>query len=97
MEVRRAGCRRGVYSVNILQIFVDLNDEHYPNRHIESKAGKLLKDLADLKLISIRDVKANDGFTETLKRIRAKNKGKSIPLSNITKEVEQVRAKRYGI
>ena len=63
---------------------------------LNPKAGKLLKDLADLKLISIRDVKANDGFSETLKKIRAKNKGKSIPLSDITREVEQVRAKRYG-
>ncbi len=63
---------------------------------LNPKAGKLLKDLADLKLISIRDVKANDGFSDTLKKIRSKNKVKSIPLSDITKEVEQVRAKRYG-
>ena len=63
---------------------------------LNPKAGKLLKDLADLNLISIREVSANDGLTETLKKIRAKSKGKSIPLSDITNEVEQVRAKRHG-
>lgn len=63
---------------------------------LNPKAGKLLKDLADLNLISIREVSANDGLAETLKKIRAKSKGKSIPLSDITNEVEQVRAKRHG-
>jgi hypothetical protein len=63
---------------------------------LNPKAGKLLKDLADLNLISIREVKNNDGFLKLVKKIRAKGKSNPITLEEITKEVESVRAKRYA-
>lgn len=59
---------------------------------LNPKATKLLKDLADLNLISIRDSSKN-GFAGVLKRLRSKNN--SAPtLEEITKEVEIVRSKR---
>jgi len=63
---------------------------------LNPKAGKLLKDLADLNLISIREIKNNDGFLKIVKKIRAKAKGNSYGLDEITREVESVRAKRYA-
>lgn len=58
------------------------------------KAKKLLKDLADLNLISIRDM-SKSGFSSILKRLRTKSK--SAPtLAEITKEVELVRTKRHA-
>jgi hypothetical protein len=62
---------------------------------LNPKAKKLLKDLADMNLISIRD-SSNDGFLKTLKKIRAKAKKSPISLEEITKEVETVRASRYA-
>jgi hypothetical protein len=63
---------------------------------LNPKAGKLLKDLADLNLISIRELKSNDSFLKVVKRIRAKGKDNLPSLDDITKEVESVRAKRYA-
>ena len=61
---------------------------------LNPKANQLLEDLADLKLISIRQEKAND-FIGFLKKLRSKSK-KKISLTEITSEVEAVRTKRYG-
>jgi hypothetical protein len=62
---------------------------------LNPKAGKLLEDLADLKLISIRKG-ADDGFLKLINKIRAKAKNKTPTLEEITKEVEIVRSKRYA-
>lgn len=60
---------------------------------LNPKAAKLLKNLADLNLITIQDIPKN-GFETIVKKLRAK--AKSAPsLDEITKEVELVRAKRY--
>jgi hypothetical protein len=63
---------------------------------LNPKAGKLLKDLADLNLIAIKEMKDDDGFLKVIKRIRGKAKKDPISLEEITKEVESVRAKRYA-
>ena len=61
---------------------------------LNPKAKKLLKDLAELKLIAINDAPENS-FAEVLKKLRSKSK--STPsLEEITKEVELVRTKRYA-
>ena len=60
---------------------------------INPKAKKLLKNLADLKLIKIKkDVKAD--FSSLLQKIRNKS-SKSLSLDEIIKEVENVRKSRY--
>lgn len=60
---------------------------------LNPKAAKLIKDLADLNLISIQDP-SKKGFTHILKKLRSK--AKSVPsLDEITKEVELVRTRRY--
>jgi hypothetical protein len=61
---------------------------------LNPKASKLLKNLADLKLIAIRDNPKN-GFRATLNNIRNKNIEK-LSLEEISKEVENVRSKRYA-
>lgn len=61
---------------------------------LNPKAAKLLRNLADMELISIQDL-SDDGFESVLKRLRSK--AKSAPtLEEITKEVDLVRSKRYG-
>jgi hypothetical protein len=61
---------------------------------LNPKAAKLLKNLADLNLIAIRDTSKN-GFATVLKKLRSK--AKSAPtLDEITNEVELVRSKRYA-
>lgn len=61
---------------------------------INPKAIQLLKDLADMDLISIQSNSEN-GFEDILKRLRAKST--SAPsLEEITKEVEAVRSARYA-
>jgi hypothetical protein len=62
---------------------------------LNPKAKKLLNDLADLNLISISEMK-EDTFMEVVKRIRSKSKENKLPLSEITKEVEKVRSRRYA-
>ena len=62
---------------------------------LNPKAGKLLEDLAELKLISIRKG-ADDGFLKLVNKFRAKAKNNPPTLEEITKEVEIVRSKRYA-
>ncbi|MCB0494786.1 MAG: hypothetical protein KDC79_01505 [Cyclobacteriaceae bacterium] len=62
---------------------------------LNPKAVKLLKDLADLKLISIADA-STDPFLEAVSQIREKAKSNPPTLEEITKEVETVRANRYA-
>lgn len=60
---------------------------------INPKALRLLKDLADMNLITIQDNSKN-GFASVLKKLRLK--AKTAPTyDEITKEVELVRQKRY--
>ncbi len=60
---------------------------------INPKAKRLLKDLADLKLIRInKDVKSE--FSSLIKKLRNKS-SKDLSLDEITKEVENVRKSRY--
>lgn len=61
---------------------------------LNPKAEKLLQDLADMNLISIKDA-ANDGFLKIVMQLRKKAKNPP-SLDEITKEVELVRAKRYA-
>lgn len=59
---------------------------------LNPKAARLLKDLADLNLISIQDISKN-GFEGVLKKLRSK--AKTAPtLEEITSEVELVRSNR---
>lgn len=61
---------------------------------LNPKAVKLLKNLAELDLISIKE-DSKKGFTEVLKKLRSNSK--SAPsLEEITNEVEKVRARRYA-
>ena len=62
---------------------------------INPKADKLLKDLADLNLISISKRK-NESFNDVLTRLRKKASQNPPTLEEITKEVEIVRAKNYA-
>ncbi|MBK6938397.1 MAG: hypothetical protein IPH18_17240 [Chitinophagaceae bacterium] len=62
---------------------------------LNPKAKKLLKELAALKLISIKETGAND-FVRTVRKIRTKAASNPPSLKEITKEVEKVRAKRYA-
>jgi len=60
---------------------------------INPKAKKLLKNLADLKLIRIKkEVKSE--FSSLLQKLRNKS-SESISLDEITEEVENVRKSRY--
>ncbi len=61
---------------------------------VNPKAKRIIKDLADLNLINIRDKNPIKAFEKLLDNLRTKGKG--ISLDEITKEVELVRAKRYG-
>ena len=62
---------------------------------INPKAEKLIKDLEELKLISIRK-SSGEGFVRTVKKFRAKAKNDTLSLADISKEVELVRSKRYA-
>jgi hypothetical protein len=63
---------------------------------LNPEAAKLLKNLADMNLIAIRS-SSDDGFLKLVNKIRSKAKNNPPPsLKDITKEVELVRAKRYG-
>ena len=63
---------------------------------LNPKAGKLLKDLADLGLIAIRNTSSDDGFLKLVNKFRAKAKSKPPTMEQITKEVESVRTARYA-
>lgn len=62
---------------------------------LNPKATRLLQDLADLNLISIKQPQ-EDGFLKIIKKLRAKAIANPPSLEEITKEVESVRAKRYA-
>jgi hypothetical protein len=62
---------------------------------LNPKAEKLLKNLEDLKLISIRK-SSDDGFLTMVNKFRARAKKNPPTLAEITKEVELVRAERYA-
>jgi hypothetical protein len=63
---------------------------------LNPKASKLLKNLADLQLISITEMPSSDPFINVVNRIRKKASLKSPTLEEITKEVEAVRTKRHA-
>ena len=61
---------------------------------LNPKAARLLKDLADMNLIAIKDTSTN-GFASVLKKLRSK--AKSTPtFDEITNEVELVRSRRHA-
>ena len=62
---------------------------------LNPKATKLLQTLADHNLIAIKCNK-DDGFLTIIKKLRAKASSNPPSFEGITKEVESVRAKRYG-
>jgi hypothetical protein len=61
---------------------------------VNPKAKKIIEELADLNLISIRDKDPIKAFQKLISKLRSKTE--KITLDEITKEVELVRAKRYG-
>ncbi len=61
---------------------------------VDPKAKRIIENLQDLNLISIRDNDTVKSFQILLNRLKTKKKG--ISLREITKEVESVRSKRYG-
>ena len=62
---------------------------------LNPKARKLLQALADLNLISIKDLGENS-FLKVVMELRKKAEKAPPSLDEITKEVELVRAKRYA-
>lgn len=62
---------------------------------LNPKAARLLQDLADLKLISIKETKKQD-FIDIVTKLRKKASSNVPSLDEITKEVEMVRAERYA-
>lgn len=60
---------------------------------LDPKAKKLLKDLADLNLIKIKETEKSD-FSAILTKLRTKP-AESLRLEDITTEVEDVRKSRY--
>lgn len=62
---------------------------------LNPKANKLLQDLADLDLISIK-ASDEDNFIKIIKKLRSKASNNPPSLNSITKEVESVRVKRYA-
>ena len=62
---------------------------------LNPKATRLLKDLADLNLISIRSEQENN-FIKVVAKLRKKASAENLTLEMITKEVELVRTKRYA-
>ena len=63
---------------------------------LDPKADRLLKDLADMNLIAIKQTD-NDGFMQVIERLRSKAEQLGPPtMDEITQEVETVRAERYA-
>jgi hypothetical protein len=61
---------------------------------LNPKAARLLQDLADLKLISIKETKKQE-FMKIVSKFRKKASSDVPTLEEITKEVENVRTERY--
>jgi hypothetical protein len=62
---------------------------------LNPKATKLLQDLADLDLISIKE-SSDDDFMKVVERLRKRASRNPPSLTEITKEVESIRAKRHA-
>lgn len=63
---------------------------------LDPKADRVLKDLADMNLIAIKQTD-NDGFMQVIERLRSKAEQLEPPtMDEITQEVETVRAERYA-
>ncbi len=62
---------------------------------LNPKAPKLLHDLADLNLISIKQT-SEDNFLKVINKLRSKAVDNPPSLDDITIEVETIRAKCYG-
>ena len=62
---------------------------------INPKADKLLRHLADMNLIAMREVSDNS-FSKLAKKLRARAKSKPPTMAEITQEVETVRASRHA-
>ena len=63
---------------------------------LNPKADRLLKDLADMNLIAIKQTN-KDGFMEVIERLRSKAEQIGLPpMEEITQEVEKIRAERYA-
>ena len=61
---------------------------------LNPKAAKLIQDLADLKLISIKETKKQE-FMSIISKFRKKASSNVPTIEEITKEVENVRSERY--
>lgn len=61
---------------------------------LNPKAKRLIKNLADMKLIRIKKELAKSDFSELLDKLRSQS-GNVPSLDEITKEVESVRNARY--
>ena len=61
---------------------------------LNPKAARLIQDLADLKLISIKETKKQE-FMSIISKFRKKASSNVPTLEEITKEVENVRSERY--
>ena len=73
-----------------------LNMVTYQVDILNPKADRLLKDLADMELIAIKET-SSDGFMEVIERLRLKAEQIGSPtMEEITQEVETVRAERYA-
>lgn len=68
---------------------------NYQVKILNPKAEKLLRDMADLELISISELSV-DPFLAVVERLRENAASNPPDLEEITKEVELVRAKRYA-
>ncbi|MEO7263457.1 MAG: hypothetical protein ABIW38_01030 [Ferruginibacter sp.] len=62
---------------------------------LNPKATRILEDLAELNLISIKTIK-DDGFLKIIRQLRSKASPNPPTLKEITKEVESVRSRRYA-
>ena len=61
---------------------------------LNPEAARLIQDLADLKLISIKETKKQE-FMNVVSKFRRKISSTVPTLEEITKEVENVRSERY--
>ena len=69
--------------------------ESYQVDILNPKAVKLLKNLAELKLISLSDPTTNS-FLVAINKLRKTAASNAPTLEDITKEVEKVRANRHA-
>lgn len=63
---------------------------------LDPKADRLLKDLADMNLIAIKQTNS-DGLMQVIEQLRSKAERLGPPtMEEITQEVEAVRTRRYA-